>query len=81
MGTEFLKWTVSYIWSTAKDDAVVNAYRIATWLKKVTHSFISKHGTEEDIAKLLPETAHNKGHSMKRGGWSITQTGVRRVPK
>ena len=46
-------------------------YSIGTCSMRVAQSEIMKRGSEEDKAKLLPSTAHNKADSRKHGGWTV----------
>jgi hypothetical protein len=74
---EYLKSTVSYIWIWAKDEGQLSKYAIGTWLRKVSCSEILKHG----MARLPPNSACNKVHGRKRGGWSVHRNGIRRVAR
>ena len=62
MATAYLRENFSYIFQQPED--TVSKYTIGTWSKKIKPSFVKKHGTVEDIARLPPETNYN--HPKKR---------------
>ena len=55
--TAFLRDKYSFIF--AGPDGSTENLLIGTWSKKVRWSYVVKHGTPEDIAKLPPPTARN----------------------
>ena len=65
ISTEHLKSRFSYIFSGPHAGLVAN-YTIVTWSKKVQRARVTKHGTEEDKAKLPPPSNYKHEHKQKR---------------
>ena len=58
--TEYLKSSVGYVWSRAKDVRLLSGYAIGTWSKYVKWSEIEKHDMVQDKANLPQATARNQ---------------------
>ena len=61
--TVYLREYFSYIFQ--QPDDTVSKYTIGTWSKKIKRSFVKKHGTVEDIARLPLETNYNQPKKCK----------------